>query len=687
MTLVSRIVKLAKEKSDKSAVILRNEKVSYRELHDGMQIVAANLVSLGIEKGDHVVFTATSKPECAILYLGIVSIGAVAVFSDKNATADEMARIYSTADARLFISNKGIRGHEGKIRLISAREIMNNDGKAELRDNSGVSSYELFEPEGSDISEIIFTTGSTGTPKGCMLSYEAVDAITQNTINGVGMREDDVVLIPLPLHHSFALRVFRAALYLGATVVLQNGFTFAREVEKNIDQHSVTGITVTSASLETIRKQMQDAFVPIMQKLRYIEGGSSLITIQQRLFLKENLPDTELINTWGSSETGGCIFFKSSQVGIDSKAFSSLGKVPEGIEVAFFDEDMNPVSGDEKNPGRLAFCGKMQMSGYWNNPELNAKTIHDGWLLTGDMCYRGEDGYIYMLGRADDLINFGGEKVAPSEIENAALDIDGVADAACFGTEDPKGIFGEVPILYVCIGPDSLDKNGIRAELGRKLNSNKMPQEIHIISELPRNDIGKKDKKALKKIWEKGSDDTNDEPLYNPVVQAILNRRSIRDFTEKDIPDDILDMILKCGYYAPSGHNMQTWQFTVVRKAEDIKKISTAAKEAASVENVYFYGFNNPKLLILVSNDDRNPCGCQDASCAAENIMLAAHSYGIGSVWLNPLVKLRNVEPVKSVLDEIGIPGNHTVWSMIALGYSVEKADIPRKKENVVKWV
>ena len=91
--------------------------------------------------------------------------------------------------------------------------------------------------------------------------------------------------------------------------------------------------------------------------------------------------------------------------------------------------------------------------------------------------------------------------------------------------------------------------------------------------------------------------------------------------------------------------------------------------------------------MILISNDTRNPDGCQDASCAAENIMLAAQSYGIGSVWLNMLMTLRDVEPVKTVLDDIGIPANHTVWASVALGYPMAEGAKLKKKENVVRYI
>ena len=117
--------------------------------------------------------------------------------------------------------------------------------------------------------------------------------------------------------------------------------------------------------------------------------------------------------------------------------------------------------------------------------------------------------------------------------------------------------------------------------------------------------------------------------MVNEVVQNILSRRSIRDFTEEQVPKAVLETILQCGYYAPSGHNMQTWKFTVIQNAEKIHAFRQIVEKVSKEKKVHFYGFNNPKTIILVSNDRRNADGIQDSSCAVQNMMLAANSYGI----------------------------------------------------------
>lgn len=173
----------------------------------------------------------------------------------------------------------------------------------------------------------------------------------------------------------------------------------------------------------------------------------------------------------------------------------------------------------------------------------------------------------------------------------------------------------------------------------------------------------------------------------NPVIDAILSRRSIRKFTDQEISQEIIDLLVKCGYHAPSGHNMQSWRFTVITKKEEIEELKECASIAAKQNKVVMYGFENPKTLILVSNDKRNPDGCQDASCAAGNVMLAAHSLGLGSVWINVLMTLRDEDPVKSLLDKWGVPGNHTIWATLALGWPITEGVKLQKNANVIKYV
>lgn len=682
-TLLHRLLELAQEQPDKTAIVFKEETVSYSKLVIGALKAGQTLKQWGIHTGDRVLLRAVSRPETAVIYMAIQSIGAIAVFVDKNANEESVMAIYRGCEASLLITDKSVGADANLYPLKELyQDAVNTAGNVDI--SEFFRSYEY--PDKDAVAEMIYTTGTTGVPKGVMLSYKAVYHILNNTAKGIGVKTDDIMLLPLPLNHSFALRVFRAYLYVGATVVLQNGISFGMELKNNQEKFHCTALALVPAAFETLEGQMQDQFSEIMGKFRYIEVSAGSLTLRQRKYLTGLLQNTVIYNTWGSSESGGALFINVTEAVHDEKKASATGKPWEGVEVCTLDEKGNPFDSDEKTPGRMAIKGDMVMSGYWGMPELSAATLKDGWLLTSDMVYIDTDGYVHMLGRADDMINVGGEKVSPVEVENVAGQFPAVRECACIGVPDESGILGMVPALFIVSRQGIFQEEQLKKFLAGKLERYKLPKEYIVVKEIPRNAMKKIDRKALLQMWKNKSRPGGIE-LMNPVMQVLLTRRSIRNFTDQDIPDDILQMILEAGIYAPSGHNMQTWRFTVVRGKDKIEELRQAAKTAAIENKVYFYGFENPKVLVLVSNDNRNPYGCQDASAAAENMFLAAWSYGIGSVWLNPLMTLRSQEPVKSLLDSYGIPENHTVWCMAAFGYPAADGKLLAKKRDIVKYI
>lgn len=678
-TLVNKICSLALSAPGKKAVCFKNEILTYRQLASKSAEIARLLKEKGVKNGDRVCFSAVSKPEAVAVYLAVQMAGAVAVFLDKNGTAENMAAVYKTSESLLMLTDKPLKEFAAECNVFSLRKIY-QEAADDVSDEEIESAK--ISPDEDDLAELLFTSGTTSAPKGVMLTYKAVYNIFQNTIDGIGIRADDILLLPLPLNHSFALRVLRAVLYSGATVVLQNGFTFARDVESNISAFGCDALACVPASYEIMKGQMQDAFSRVLGKLRFIEFGAGSLSVAQRREITNLLPNVTIYNTWGSSESGGAIFCNVSEVVKNENLVGALGKPLAGkVQVHILDSDGNPIQSDSEHPGRMALKGGMEMAGYWKNPKATEKTLKNGWLLTGDIAYLS-DGYVFMLGRADDIINVGGEKVSPVEVENVAGQYPGIRECACIGDADPDGILGQIPVLFVA-AKNSYSEDDLIKFLASRLERFKIPKKFVRVESLPRNRMQKIDRKELRRMLQSG---TTSE-LMNPVVEAILERRSVRKFTDKEIEPEILNMILKCGYHAPSGHNMQSWRFTVLTKADDILRLKEAAKEAAKNSKVYFYGWENPKVMILVSNDVRNPDGCQDASCAAENIMLAAKSYGIGSVWLNPLMTLRNENLVKQVLDGFGVPENHTVWASVALGYALSDGQALKKNNAIVNFI
>ena len=497
--LAEHVLELAKCQPDKPALLFKKDSLSYRAFAERIVKCASFLSGLGIRKGDRVLFTALSKPETVVVYLGIQYAGAVAVSMDKNATPEAGWQIYSDTEASLYITDKPCGEYKEQMRIFSLRELYHvcveaSADPAEL--------YEYNAPDKEDIAEMIFTTGTTGKPKGVMLSYRAVYQISKNTIDGIGILPEDRVLVPLPLNHSLALRELRGALWQGATVVLQNGFTFARDLEKNIVDLGCTGMVTVPASLELTRSQMQDSFSKIVGKLRYMEVGAGSLTVRQRKEFTALLPETRLNNTWGSSETGGALFTNVNEVVKDPVQIAVIGKPLSSVIIRMLDADgQEMLHTDHDHPGRLALKGDMVMSGYWNREAETKDALRSGWLVTNDMVYTDEVGYVYMLGRADDIINVGGEKVSPVEVENLAGEFPAIRECACIGVPDPKETLGQIPVLFLVEG-EGFSLEELKKYLPTRMERFKVPQEFVAVDALPRNRMKKLDRKAMRALWE-----------------------------------------------------------------------------------------------------------------------------------------------------------------------------------------
>lgn len=170
----------------------------------------------------------------------------------------------------------------------------------------------------------------------------------------------------------------------------------------------------------------------------------------------------------------------------------------------------------------------------------------------------------------------------------------------------------------------------------------------------------------------------------NEVMHTILTRRSIREFANKQIPVDTLNNILKAALYAPSGMNQQTWNFTAVCSREKIQKLADAVGKELNREN---YDFYNPAVLILPSNERESIWGKEDNACALQNIFLAAHSFGIGSVWINQLQNICDKPAIRNILDEFEIPKQHIIYGAAALGYPAQQSKTEVQKTGKIHMI
>jgi len=168
----------------------------------------------------------------------------------------------------------------------------------------------------------------------------------------------------------------------------------------------------------------------------------------------------------------------------------------------------------------------------------------------------------------------------------------------------------------------------------------------------------------------------------NPVIESIKTRRSVRNFKDEQLKGSDLDAILNAGLYAPSARNTQNWQLTVVQSAEKLSLLRNAISEALA--NPGYSRFYNAPTLVVVSTPADYEFGAQDAAVVLENMFLAAHSLGIGSVWVNQLLSISGHAAVRPVLSGLKVPADHRVWACAALGYAAGETKTDRENKGKV---
>lgn len=172
------------------------------------------------------------------------------------------------------------------------------------------------------------------------------------------------------------------------------------------------------------------------------------------------------------------------------------------------------------------------------------------------------------------------------------------------------------------------------------------------------------------------------EKNMNEIIQNILTRRSVRSFTDKAVSREDVELLIKAALYAPSGRNLQTWKFTALTQKSDIEDLTKAIETVLDRQG---YDMYKPAVVIIPSNTKDSPFGREDNACALENIFLAAHSLGLGSVWINQLQGISNEPEIRALLKAWDIPDDHTVYGIAAIGYPADDAVHEANKTGTFK--
>lgn len=484
-SIVESLARVAEREPNKIAIVAEEEQISYKDLWKEVRGFASYLHSLGLEDGARIVVKAQHSIWFAVACFGIHLAGCVHVPVERTIGVDAISDIADQLSASMIISDI-------IPNTVSRLLLPSNSVRAYARQFFDQNSSFSF-PESEALCDILFTTGTTGKPKGVMLSHRAVFAVAQNVQMGTEIRDDNIYLIPAPMNHASGIRNLYVCILTGTTAVLLNGYTNIKLFFDYIRKYHVTSLYMPPSAVRMILLLASKELIKYKDQIRFVYTSSAPFPEADKELLKKVLPNSHLYFAYGCSEAGRSCIIDYSKA--ESKV-NCAGKPNVNSRIIIVDANRAEIHSSPENQGLIAISGPTVMNGYYNDPELTKQTLENGIVYTNDIGYVDENGDLYVLGRIGDVINLGGLKIAPTEVENVVLRFPGIADCACFAAQDRLG--GPVLKLNIVENGSPIDITSLRAYLQRNLEAYKVPKIITTVKSIPKTANGKTKRSELK---------------------------------------------------------------------------------------------------------------------------------------------------------------------------------------------
>lgn len=484
-SIVSALAKYANEKPDTVAVIANDQKITYSELYREVQGFACYINSFGFEKGSRILVKAEPDIWFTVSCLAIHLSGNIHVPLEKTIGVSGLEDVAKQLGASMVISNIAA---EGDFVFVNSEKVRN------IGQNNYNESLCFSFPTKDMVCDILFTTGTTGKSKGVILSHKAVVAVAENVKYGADIIENNVYLVPAPINHASAIRKFYVTILTGTTIVLLDGFKDIKKFYRYIEDYGVTSILMPPAAVRMILLLSKKYLAKYSSQIHHIHTGSAAFPEADKEALCELLPNTKLYFAYGSSEVGCVSMFDYSK---NRGLISCVGKPNKNAHIFIVDDNRHEIKSSKENQGLIAIKSDGAMNGYFNEPELTKQVLDGDVVYTNDIGYIDEKGFVYMLGRRGDVINIGGLKIAPTEVENIALRFSGIAECACFASQDKLGSC-VINLNIVEEKEGQVDLIELKKFMASHLEAYKLPKLINKTTEIPKTANGKIDRKALK---------------------------------------------------------------------------------------------------------------------------------------------------------------------------------------------
>lgn len=484
ISIEEQIATHAKMHPHKIAVIHKKDRVSYQELWG--HILAAAQYYQQVRKfvpGTVVILAADKQVEFVYAYFGAHVAGLRVVPLDVATNIKRLSFIISRLHPALLV---GFRHTDNLgVEVCSFKEF-----------DLPACNNPVAHPKMGDIADILFTTGTTGEPKGVPLTYHNLAAAARQINTFIKNSSDDVELLALPISHSFGLGRLRCVLSLGATICLLGSFVNVKKLFRTMEEEHITGFTMVPASWRYLKKYTGNKIGEFADQLKYIEMGSAYFSAPEKKELADLMPKTRICMHYGLTEASRSAFLEFHCADRDGH-LDSVGRPSPSTEIAIFNEQGKRIGSNQE--GEICVKGEHVTKGYLQIPR--EKTFfEEDFFRTGDWGYLTKDGYLYLVGRKKELINVGGKKVSPLEVEVEIDKFPGIIDCACVAEPDPQGILGEVVKAYLVKDSDcgKIDFADIQSFLFDKLEGYKIPALWDWIDEIPKTHNGKVQRLLLK---------------------------------------------------------------------------------------------------------------------------------------------------------------------------------------------
>ena len=504
--LQDSIVRSARTHPDSTALGAQGARCTYEELLDRSLRFARGLQELGLRRGDRVAIVMPNSIPCVVSLFGTLLAGGVFVVVNADTKSDRLATILEHSQTSFVIGEGSLRDvlSSAVLQAPCVRDVLLSRAAADrgsaldLDDLIARSDPHPVDPGSTpfDLAALIYTSGTTGEPKGVMMTHQNLVYLAGSISEYLRLSRDDRIFSVLSLAHTYGLSQLIVSTRLGAALHLERSFVYLAQATKVIEAEAITvfpGVPTVFAMLLSIHRK-SPLQLPSVQRVT-CAGGALLPSFLDGL--REIFPNALVFPMYGLTECMRVCFLEPELV---MERPASVGRAIPGSEVMILSPEGTPVPPGES--GILHVRGPHVMPGYWNDPVLTSEMLLEGpvpgarILRTGDHFRADDEGFLYFIGRSDEIIKTRGEKVSPVEIENVVHGIPGVREAAALGV--PDELFGEAIRVYVAVEEGvALTERDIIAECRSRLEAFKIPKEVVFLDELPKTTTGKVRKASL----------------------------------------------------------------------------------------------------------------------------------------------------------------------------------------------